>query len=140
MMDTHAKATASSKHVEFDLAGMDGDDDERDPLGILRGSSSGHDHRVDTYAAASPAAAAAVASLGPEVSVRSLMVRAPTIRVDRERKDPCEAIDAILRSSKDVRDRISSRQVSDPVFFIEPCKPKCLLSSCPGVVHACVHE
>lgn len=144
MMGTHAKATASSKHVEFDLTGMDGGDDERDPLGILGGPSSGHDHRVDTYTAASPSAAAAVASLGPEVSMRSPMVRAPTIRVDRERRDPCEAIDAILRSSKDVRDRISSRQVSDPLCFIEPCKPECciVLSWCPGVVrvHACVYE
>lgn len=116
MMGTNAKA--ASRHVEFDLAGMhdEDDDDERvDPLGILVGSSSGNDRRVDTYAAASPAAAAAVAStsIGPELPVRTPMVRAPTIRVDRERRDPCEAIDAILRSSKDVRDRISSRQVSD---------------------------
>lgn len=112
MMGTNAKA-ASSRHVEFDLAGMHDDDERVDPLGILVGSSSGRDRRVDTYAAASPAAAAAAVSLGPEVRVRTPMTRAPTIRVDRERRDPCEAIDAILRSSRDVRDRISSRQVSD---------------------------
>lgn len=108
MMGISAGATASSKHVEFDLAGTHHDDE--DPLGIL-GMSSGHDNRVDTYAAVSPATVAA--SLGPEVPVRTSMVRAPTIRVDRERRDPCEAIDTILRSSKDVRDRISSRQVSN---------------------------
>lgn len=107
-MGTNATSTADGKHVEFDLAGTLHHNDERDPLGILRGSS-GHDHRIpNTYAEA----AAAAASLGPEVPVRAPTL---TLGVDRAGRDTFEAIDAILRDSKDVRDRISSRQVSERI-------------------------
>ncbi|CAN0032495.1 unnamed protein product, partial [Ectocarpus fasciculatus] len=75
----------------------DGDkhDEEDDPLGLLRGTSAGIHDGVGMLAGSSPL-------LRSHTPVRAA--------VGCESGDPREVIDAILRSSKTIRDQVSSRQ------------------------------
>lgn len=75
--------------------------DDEDPLGILRGSSSRQNDE-----ATAPYAVREGMMAGESVAQASL-------EVDCKKRDPCEAIDEILRSSKDVRNRVFSRQASN---------------------------
>lgn len=99
-------ATPSSNQKQFDAtttACVPHDVDEEDPLGILRRVKvpGGHDHVDNT-----------------KTSSRRLLERPEELMraaVDCcENRNPCEVIDAILRSSQAIRDRVSSRQVRNP--------------------------
>lgn len=90
----------------------DADEDDYDPLGILGGGRAGGagtlihagsprnglDERCDIWT-----------SRGPVVGRHM----ARPIEVDCGKRDPREVIDMILRNSKDIRHRVSSRQVSE---------------------------
>lgn len=90
-------AAAPSSNHQFDAAAWVSHDVEEDPLGILRKVPSGHD-RVD------------------KTTTSRRLLEPPQeelMRVVAEcgNGNPCEVIDAILRKSQAIRDRVSSRQV-----------------------------
>lgn len=102
----------SSNYFEFNTGAVH--DDEEDPLGILEGAS-----RRDHCASRSGAA----------TLEREAPVALSTCKVDFERGDPREAIDAILRHSKEVRDRVFSRQVRCRARLVLHCYCSCLFPS-----------
>lgn len=88
---TNMSTTATpSSNRRFDATACISRDVEEDPLGILRKvQSSGHDRNSSHR-----------------------FVRPEEVLMDCENGNPCEVIDAILRNSQAIRDRVSSRQVS----------------------------
>lgn len=90
-------ATLSSNH-QIDAAACVSHDAEEDPLGILRKVPSGHDCEDKT--------AGSRRLLEPPEE----LIRVPADHC--ESGNPCEVIDAVLRSSQAIRERVSSRQVS----------------------------
>lgn len=89
----HDAGVASSNHYGFGTAVTYHDDDE-DPLGILGGASRGK-----------------LGATKSRIGTAGMAVAPPTFGVDCERGDPCEIIDAILRRSKEVRNRVFTQQV-----------------------------
>lgn len=85
----------------------DAEEDDNDPLGILRAGERGEGAHREGRPRNSLERRDGCTSGGP-VAGRNM---ARPLEVDCGRGDPCEVIDAILRNAKDVRDRVSSRQV-----------------------------
>lgn len=86
------------------------DDDEEDPLGLLVRNDGVDDKKTggSSCLCLGPPGMMVMSSGGPETSLR--VAAADCYACDSG--DPLEVIDAVLRSSKAVRDRVSSRQVS----------------------------
>ncbi len=96
-------------------------EDEQDPLGILGGASDFHDGALKHAGGSrhhfeSPAE---IVQGGGDCG---------------ENRDPREVIDAILRSSRAIRDRVSSRQVSQ-----HQLKDKYGDAACVLCLRMCVH-
>lgn len=85
----------------------DAEEDDNDPLGILGAGKRGEGAHREGRPINSLERRDGFTS-GRPVAARNM---ARPFEMDCGRGDPCEVIDAILRNAKDVRDRVSSRQV-----------------------------
>lgn len=95
---------------------------EEDPLGILRRVPSSHD-RVDKTTGS-----------------RRLLESSEETVADHENGNPCDVIDAILRSSQATRDRVSSRQVRQKYRETKHVQPQVYIGSPRTVVTSTPHR